>query len=398
MTWSRLLLRPIRHLRLPLAVAAAVLGSGSRAGNVALAQATSWNSGVAAGWSITSDAARKSCSGEADYQDGMKFWIGVVGPEKRLAFVFGKAGWADLQPNATYKIRFVFDGRKEWTGEVTGTRMADLPALVVDGVREGFFTDFMNYNELTLFHNNRRLGSFSLRGTSAVVTEIRKCHDVTLAGVAPAPGSSTLAAEVRPRTLACVGALGRDSDEHAVGMAFGAGNIQRLPVQIAPGQTETSTVVFANTPARRIEIHWRNNMAWRRPASIRLAEGSDWKVALADTDKVVGIGSSLEDIERANGRAVTLSAFNADEGGLATPVGWQGGKLSKVVGGCALYLQFRPSLQSPAGDIAEVSGTKEIQSTNAALRRVRPTVARLELFWPPEIGEERLQRLQKLLE
>ena len=140
----------------------------------------------------------------------MKFRIGVIGPEKRLAFVFGKSGWANLQPNSNYKIRFVFDGRREWTGEVIATRMADLPTLVMDGVKEGFFADFMNYNELALFHNDRRLGSFSLRGTSAVLAEIRKCHDVTLASVASAPSASMLAAEVRPQTLACVGALGRD--------------------------------------------------------------------------------------------------------------------------------------------------------------------------------------------
>ncbi len=160
--------------------------------------------------------------------------------------------------------------------------------------------------------------------------------------------------------------------------------------------SDTTTIVFPDDPAKRIEIVWRNAADMRRPASIHLADGSRVKIAgMSGTS--VGIGSTLAEVERANGVPFKMSAFNPLDGGLVTPVGWQGGVLSKVTGGCTIYVRFRPG-RADAAEIAEVTGTTELLSNTPALRRVQPVVASMELYWTPDSGEEHPRRLRMLLD
>ena len=113
---------------------------------------------------------------------------------------------------------------------------------------------------------------------------------------------------------------------------------------------------------------------------------------------VIGIGSSLEEVERANGRPFRLLPFGDEDGGLVTPIAWQGGRLSQLGTGCALYLQFKlGTIYAASGATAEPA-PMELQSNSDRVRYARPMVARAELYLLPEVGEERVRRLQKLLE
>lgn len=372
-----------------VAVAWAVLAAAN-----ALAQ-PSWREDVE-GWAIRKVVGQRSCSGEAVYQDGMRFRIGLVGPDRRIVLIFGKSAWNDVRQGVTYKLRFVFDGQKTWTGDAIGAKMGGIPGLVIDPVKDAFFADFMNYNNLAMFHENRPLGSFSLKGTSAALTELRRCHEAA-AGMANAAPASVPKLSLDGMTpISCIGALGRDSDLQTVDRTFGSTNVQRRVERDAAAGSDATTIVFPDDPAKRIEIVWRNATAMRRPASIHFADGNRVKIA-GMSGLAVGIGSTLAEVESANGVPFKLSAFNSMDGGLVTPVGWRGGVLSQVTGGCTLYVRFRPG-RADAAEIAEVTGITELHSNTPALRRVQPVVASMELYWPPDIGEERLRRLRMLLE
>lgn len=362
----------------------------------AFAQGPAWQSNVE-GWSISGDAKLGGCRGEASFQDGMRFRIALIGPEKRIVFAFGKATWTDVRPNTAYKIRVVFDGQKTWTADTVGAQMAGIPALMIDSVKDAFFSDFMNFYNLSLFHNDRPLGSFSLRGTSAALTEIKKCHDFVSAPANVTPPLST-SDGVTGDTLSCMGPLARGSDIRSLEAAYGAVNVESRAKSTWPEYLEVPSAIYGKEPGRRIEVFWRDQKALRKPASIRLGEGSRWKVATAVPNVAISLESSIEELERINGRPFSLSAFAPIDGGLATPASWRGGQLAQAAGGCAVYMYFRPSTSAVVTDLAEVSGKGDLMSNSSVLRRTHPILTRLELFWPPDVGEERLQRLEKLLD
>ncbi len=362
------------------------LGSGARA------QSTAWQSNVE-GWLIKAVENQRVCLAEALYHDGTRFRIGIVGPEKKLVFVFSKPGWNSLRRNTTYKIRFVFDGQKTWTGDATGAEWAGSPALIIDPVKEAFLTDFMNFYNIALFLENQSLGAFALRGSSAALIELRKCHDAGSVAGGPAGQGGGASAEVRPGVLACVGPLGRDATPRTIEAAFGKQNVLVQPVQ--KGQVAPPLLVFPDNPARRLEFYWRYPVSQRWLASIRLPEESRWKIAVPGTDATVGVGSTLEEVEHAHGKPFRFLAYGPEDGGLASPAAWLGGRLSQVEGGCALFLQFRPTVLAAASATGDGS---DLMSNAESTRRLHPVVVRAELYWPTQHGEERGQRLQALLE
>lgn len=127
-------------------------------------------------WSIRAARNLTTCYAESIYQGGTRFQIELSGPERKIGFKFSNPAWDKIQVGKAYPIRFVFDSQKGWNGNMTGAELAGTPALAIAAVKEAFFNDFMNYNTITFQYNNQSIGSFSLRGTSAALTELRKCH------------------------------------------------------------------------------------------------------------------------------------------------------------------------------------------------------------------------------
>jgi len=376
-------------LRLPLVAAALALACSLGSG--AAAQSTTWKSNVE-GWSVKAVDNQQVCLAEALYQDGTRFRIGIIGPEKRLEFVFSKPGWSNLRHGTTYKIRFVFDAQKTWTADATA-QVAGLPSLVIGPVKEAFLADFMKSYNIALYLENQSLGSFTLRGSSAALVEARKCHDAgRLATGSSGPGGGATA-EVRPGVLGCVGPLGRDATPRTIEAAFGKQNVLAQPVQ--KGQAAPQLLLFPDDPSRRLEFHWRYPAVHRWLASIRLPEDSRWKIAVPGTDATVGVGSTLEEVERAQGKPFRLLSFGPEDGGLVTPAALLGGRLSQLDGGCALYLQFRPTVPGAASTIGD---GRYLMSSDEGTRRLQPVVVRAEFYWPPTDQLERGQRLQGLLE
>lgn len=138
-----------------------------------------WQSQVA--WWRIYESNQLGCSAESNFKDGTKFVIDLEGPNQTIGFKFSNSKWNSIKPGETYAIRIVFDGQKNWNGSMSGAFISGTPALTMASIKEAFFTDFMNYNTITLQYKNEKLGSFSLQSSSAALSELRKCHNSVLA-------------------------------------------------------------------------------------------------------------------------------------------------------------------------------------------------------------------------
>ena len=182
--------------------------------------------------------------------------------------------------------------------------------------------------------------------------------------------------------LACTGPFAKNADEAALVKAFGRANVVTTDLDGPEGQTEKGWVVFPKDPKRRLEIFWWGEGRKRRPASVRVPDGSGWALkAHPSAIETLKRGSTLVEVEAANGGPFALSGFGWDYGGLSND--WKGGKLDKIEGGCSLSVRFEPDPKAKDAALKRVSGDgKALRSDGAAVKAVRPTVSAISLGWP----------------
>lgn len=203
-------------------------------------------------------------------------------------------------------------------------------------------------------------------------------HKTILAGLTMALVSGLAAAAQQPDLLACRGPFSRSANEAAVIAAFGAANVTRAAIAIGEGMTEPGTIVFAKDQKRRIDILWHDSARRNRPATISVAPGSTWRIAVPDAEPPIRQGISLAQVEAANGRPFEILGFGWDRGGHAGD--WKGGRLAKPDGGCELSLRFEPEPGFLAMDA--ILGDRPFSSADARIRAVKPVVVEVRLNWP----------------
>lgn len=160
----------------------------------------------------------------------------------------------------------------------------------------------------------------------------------------------------------------------ALAARFGAENISTQTLPGAEGEPYEATVVFANDPARRLEVVW--NEARTAPASVSVnTAGTQWSTA-----EHITIGTSIGDVERANVMPFKLWGFGWDYGGWVSD--WNAGTLSQsTVPGCRLRVHFDARTDPGVG----ASGDSEFNSNDPAIRAADPAVSEFGLmFGTPE--------------
>lgn len=185
---------------------------------------------------------------------------------------------------------------------------------------------------------------------------------------APAPAAPAL-------SLTCDGPIRATTTEADLRRIFGAANVRRETIPMAEGQEVAATVVYPNDPARRLEVTWsdparrtriesagvrafgeeRRGTAWRGPANLR-------------------VGSTLADVERANGRPFTVGGFGWDYGGYV--LDWRGGRLRQPERPCRVGVRMEPGADA-SGDGALGEGS--FRSDSRGVRAQRPVVSEIAL-------------------
>lgn len=131
------------------------------------------------------------------------------------------------------------------------------------------------------------------------------------------------------------------------------------------GELFEAFVLWPDDPARRLEVFFADE-AMTQPASVRLAdEVSEWTIS------GLTLGSSIEAVQRINGRAFELYGFGWDYGG--TVFDWKGGGLGSITGGCSAGARIGtndPDVVIPG----ELSGARALRSDLPALRNLNPAV------------------------
>lgn len=186
---------------------------------------------------------------------------------------------------------------------------------------------------------------------------------------APAPRRAPRVAA--PTTVvACDGVFVKDSSHLKLAMKYDSRNIVYADIRDATGKTIKASVLYPNEPRRRLEVVWLNETARTQLLVIAINGQSQWT-----GPKGLKLGLPLAALERANGRPFKISGFGTD--GLASVLGWDGGALASLPGGCKLGVQVRLDRSAPDAARSAVSQAKELMSNDAALQTIKPTVAEI---------------------
>jgi len=166
------------------------------------------------------------------------------------------------------------------------------------------------------------------------------------------------------------GAISRRSSAADLRRTLGAQNVEQTRIELGEGETSPGTVLYPGDSLRRLEIIWRDTVAQQEPARLILrGRHSQWQVG-----RGISLGTSLQDLERLNGRPFTLAGFGWDYAGVL--ISWNGGSLDSALAGIKLYLDPGPA-QSESAPYSQVLGDKEYSSSLPAMQQLNPRVGQI---------------------
>lgn len=172
-----------------------------------------------------------------------------------------------------------------------------------------------------------------------------------------------------PRTIDCRGAFARDSSHIRLAQIFGPDNVTFTDVEGPDNTKIQASVLFPRDPARRLEMLWNNTTSRSGTQVIAINGKSAWA-----GPRGAKLGMQLPAIEKLNGKPFKLTAFAADG---ATAADWQEGALLNLQGGCKMGMRFVADPRAPQEARAQLAASKELLSSDANVRALRPTVAEI---------------------
>ena len=189
------------------------------------------------------------------------------------------------------------------------------------------------------------------------------------------------------RTLSCAAPFAKDASEASLKAAFGAENVEYKAVPGPEGTESQATVIFPNDTSRMVTVMWGDEATRTKPVAITIQadfladpDGADpWKTEILwQTAQGLRIGSSLEDVEKANGKPFQMGGFGWDYGGYA--MGWEDGVLGAIEGGCSLSVRFTPTADTGPG----ASGDMQALSNTPDMIAAKPRVTEITFGYPVE--------------
>lgn len=173
--------------------------------------------------------------------------------------------------------------------------------------------------------------------------------------------------------ITCASPVAPDDTERSLKQRYGKDAVvQDLPG--AEGEQYKGIVLFPRARDRRIEVAFTDDKG-KRASGLTLRDAG--KPSLWNVNGVT-IGSSLADVQKANGKPFLVSGFEWDYGGFVTD--WKGGALSRPLeDGCTVTIRFGKKASAPkslSGD-----GVKAA-SDSAALVKFAPVVTEIGVNFP----------------
>lgn len=173
--------------------------------------------------------------------------------------------------------------------------------------------------------------------------------------------------------ITCASPVSSDDTERSLKQRYGK-DAEMQDLSGAEGETYKGLVLFPKAMDRRIEISFSENNA-KRASGLTLrdtARTSRWNVS------GITIGSSLADVQKANGKPFLVAGFEWDYGGFVTD--WKGGALGRPMqGGCTVTIRFDRKSGAPKSLLGD--GVK-VASDNATLTKWAPVVAEIGVNFP----------------
>jgi hypothetical protein len=153
----------------------------------------------------------------------------------------------------------------------------------------------------------------------AALTVVGVASETAHPAKAPAPPAASL------RTISCEGPLFGGVTRAKVVTTFGAANVTEDEFPGAEGEgTYKATVLFAEKPADLVHLLW-NDAPASGPQTVGTVDvfGSNWRGPGG-----IHVGSSIAEVEKANGKPFILYGIGWDYGGIV--LDWQGGALGAI--------------------------------------------------------------------
>jgi len=169
---------------------------------------------------------------------------------------------------------------------------------------------------------------------------------------------------------------------------YGNTNVVSAPVAAPEGGSEPGTVIFPETPERRVEIRWADAAHTRMASFTTFEKKSAWR-----TPEGLGTGTPIAEVDLINGRSFLLRHFDYPGGG--SVLSWTGGKLAKASeGACALVVRLAPGVtefsKAELKLVEAIASTEDVSSDDRRIKPYKAAVATLGLAWRD--GNERSER------
>jgi hypothetical protein len=144
--------------------------------------------------------------------------------------------------------------------------------------------------------------------------------------------------------------------------------VEATRIEIGEGETAVGAVLFPGDSVRRTEIVWQDSVSRRRPARLIIRGGrTQWQLPRGIT-----LGTTLQELERLNGRPFVLAGFGWDYAGVITD--WKGGTLDSALAGMKLYLD-PGAAQYQSKAYSQVSGDQDFASSLTPMQQLNPHLA-----------------------